>query len=182
MGGNITNDSVATLQNFANAVNALPTSAVNISVKASVDVASINTATTLLTKVANSGLFKDYNASVTVTYKKESSEVDGYDPKPHERIVTYKKDSSEVDGYNPPNLTRTVTYHIVTTGGAGDSGGGGIVKPGANGNNGSGLARIPMVDGTAHANGTVHTGKAFKSGDWRTKDSGVALMGEEGRK
>lgn len=34
------------------------------------------------------------------------------------------------------------------------------------------------VNGTAFANGTV--GKAYKQGDWRTKDSGVALGGELG--
>lgn len=34
------------------------------------------------------------------------------------------------------------------------------------------------VNGTAFANGT--SGRAFKSGDWGTKDSGVALMGELG--
>lgn len=35
------------------------------------------------------------------------------------------------------------------------------------------------VDGTAFAKGT--TGKAYKNGDWRTKDSGVALGGELGQ-
>lgn len=41
----------------------------------------------------------------------------------------------------------------------------------------SGQTTIPMVDGTAYAKGT-----AFKRGDWGTKDSGVALVGELGRK
>lgn len=40
------------------------------------------------------------------------------------------------------------------------------------------------VDGTAHVNGTAYangtTGKAFKQGNWGTKEDGVALMGELG--
>lgn len=36
-----------------------------------------------------------------------------------------------------------------------------------------------VVNGTAHANGTV--GKAFKHGSWGTKENGVALMGELGQ-
>ena len=40
------------------------------------------------------------------------------------------------------------------------------------------------VDGTAHVNGTAFangtTGKAFKQGDWGTKEDGTALMGELG--
>lgn len=39
---------------------------------------------------------------------------------------------------------------------------------------------VGSVNGTAHANGTT-SGRAFKEGNWGTKDSGVALVGELGQ-
>lgn len=45
---------------------------------------------------------------------------------------------------------------------------------------GGGVDGTAHVDGTAFANGTIKkSGRAFKQGDWGTKDSGVALGGEE---
>lgn len=95
----------------------------------------------------------------TVKYNVDSEEVDKYNPKDLTRTVTYKRDSYTVDTYNPSNLYRTVTYTIQTVGSVGVDG-------------------TAHVQGAAFANGT--TGKAFKMGDWGTKDSGVALGGELG--
>lgn len=45
---------------------------------------------------------------------------------------------------------------------------------------GGGVDGTAHVNGTAYSNGTVvRSGRAFKQGDWGTKDSGVALGGEE---
>lgn len=41
-------------------------------------------------------------------------------------IVTFRKESGEVDSFDPPNLDRTVTYHVVTAGGVSVGGGGGL--------------------------------------------------------
>lgn len=83
----------------------------------------------------------------------DESLVKGYTPENKEATVTYSCVHTDVDGYNPPNLIRTVTYVKKEEGTVG-------------------------VDGTAHVDGTA--GKAFKSGTWGTKNSGVALGGELG--
>ena len=66
------------------------------------------------------------------------------------------------------NYINYIISYIVSGGGAG----------GANG--------TANVDGTAFADGTVgkagKSGKAYRQGNWGTKDSGMALMGELGRK
>ena len=107
-------------------------------------------------------------------FSKDSSEPDSYQPDPKTQYVTADLNSSEVDNYNPPPKTMTVWAEIQKR--ASDlwgmiTGGGG-------------------VDGTAHASGTAHvkgtafakgtTGRAFKQGDWGTKENGVALGGELG--
>ena len=40
--------------------------------------------------------------------------------------------------------------------------------------------KAPMVNGTAHVNGTVNGGRAYSKGDWGAKEDGTALMGELG--
>ena len=64
-------------------------------------------------------------------------------------LVTYKKDSSEIDNYDPPNLTRTVTYTLGGYPGApkngSDGGSGGLVQV-----NGS-----LQTSGPARANGNI---------------------------
>lgn len=45
--------------------------------------------------------------------------------------------------------------------------------------NSKGANGVGVVDGTAHSFVDGTTGRAFQSGDWGTKDSGVALGGEE---
>lgn len=107
---------------------------------------------------------------------------DGGDPakyQPPDKTATakYKKDSSEPDNYQPKDKTAKVTFWATIRKKASDlwsklTGGGGV----------DGTAH---VDGTAFVNGTTNkstirkSGKAFKQGDWGTKDSGVALGGEE---
>lgn len=156
---------------------------VNVSVKANVDAASINAATTLLSKVANSGLFKDYSATVNikaVVNEINDSKVQGYKAPPKEGKVKYLVDSSKVDSWAAPpkkgvvnysakvdaltdaqkHKTGTITYkaNIVGLGPA---------------------AGTAHVSGSAKANGS--TGRAFARGDWGIKGNGVALGGELGQ-
>ena len=181
IGEDINNESISKLKRFASAIKGLPTSNVDINVKANVDTGSIESAISILQRVANSGLLQDYNASVTVTYNKDSSEPDNYIPEDKDAFVRYHKESSEVDGYDPPNLHRYVYYHIVTLGGAGAGGSGDIHAAQAADQGWYWANGTAHANGTAFAGGTAESGKAFKSGNWATKESGVALMGELGR-
>lgn len=83
------------------------------------------------------------------------SAVAGYSPEDKTATVTYDVDSSAVDGYNPPNLSRTVTYTISTMG-------------------------TPPGVGAAGVNGTAHVaGTAYAGGNWGTKQTETALVGEK---
>lgn len=81
--------------------------------------------------------------------------------------------SSHMTSMPDLDLSGTITYTVQTVGSA-------------VANIASGVKNIFTggVDGTAHANGTAFasgtTGKAFKQGDWGTKENGVALGGELG--
>lgn len=54
--------------------------------------------------------------NVTVTYTKNSEEVDSYQPDDKEATAKFKKDSSEPDSYQPSNKTATVIYSADTSG------------------------------------------------------------------
>ena len=54
--------------------------------------------------------------NVTVTYTKNSEEVDSYKPDDKEATAKFKKDSSEPDSYQPSNKTATVIYSADTSG------------------------------------------------------------------
>ena len=104
-------------------------------------------------------------------YIKDSSDPDSYQPDNKDATVTFEKDSSEVDSYNPPNIFRKVFYSLVENGSAaGESAAG--KRTGSN-------LKVSDVNGTANAYGTA--GRAFKQGDWSTKKSETALVGELGR-
>lgn len=95
-----------------------------------------------------------------VEYSVEDGEVQAYRPPNKEAVVTYSPDFGAIYGAEPPTLHGKVVYKAE-----------GAVKS--------------EVDGTAHAHGTAFaqgtTGKAYKQGDWGTKDSGIALGGELGQ-
>jgi len=128
-------------------------------------------------KVNDSGVTKDKSAKVSFT--KDSSAADNYKPGDKQAKVIFTKDSSAPDNYHPSDKIATVNYHANTSGlptslpsitryvNYVKTGGGG-------------------VDGTAHANGTASSrgtarkGVAFARGNWGTKDSGTALVGELG--
>ena len=53
--------------------------------------------------------------TVTVTYTKDTSDPDGYQPEPKDGKVTFKKDSSDPDNYQPPPKDGWVTFHKNTS-------------------------------------------------------------------
>ena len=104
----------------------------------------------------------EHDASGTFNWINDSSNVDTWASQIHEStgVVKWKDDVTNVE------------THFEATG---------SVKW-------SGTAPAPATagaNGTAHSNGSAFVngtmGKAYKQGDWGTKDSGVALMGELGR-
>ena len=135
---------------------------VNVSVKADVDSASINTAITSLTQVANSGLFKDYNATVTaiVNYNK------GEQTKPEDMAAKVNYELGTQAG--PKDKTAKVNYALGTQDGP------------KNKTVYVNYVGIGPAAGTAHASGSA--GRAFARGNWGIKGNGVALGGELGRR
>lgn len=161
VGGSATSENVKTLSQFASIVNTLPAKNVDINVKANVDSASINNAMTLLTNVANSGLFKDYNATVTAT-------------------VNYNKGEQT----KPEDMAANVNYNLGTQANPKDKDAKVNYKLGSQANPESKTVYVNYVEqgdavGTAFASGS--TGRAFARGDWGIKGNGVALGGELGQ-
>ena len=184
--GNITTDEtvITDLEHFVSIVNGLSESqTVSINVSANVDSANINSAITLLTNVASSGVFKDYNATVQVgatIAKLDDTVVQNYKAPKKEGEVAYNVNSSVVDAWKSPSKsgivnysasvealtnaqrykTGTITYHARVVG-------------------------FPVVNGTANVNGSAFangtSGKAFKQGDWGVKKTVTALTGELGQ-
>lgn len=161
-----TTDLQADIQNQINTINGLSPeikaalglntsdfeTAVNTIAATDINVdAGVNLDTTALATIQTT--IAGISPEVLVKAGLDSSLVDGYTPENKDATVTYSCVHTDVDGYNPPNLTRTVTYVKKEEGTVG-------------------------VDGTAHVDGTA--GKAFKTGTWGTKNSGVALGGELG--
>ena len=169
---------ISRLTEFKSLVNGMSNKTVTVSVKASVDSENVNKAITLLKDVGNSGVFKNYSATVQVgakistlddtvvkNYKvpakngkvsysvDPASKVYTWTAPPKDGVVNY---SAKVDALtdSQKHKTGTITYKAKIEGGS----------PAA---------------GTAHANGTA-SGHAFARGNWGIKGNGVALGGELG--
>lgn len=186
VGGNIITDdtAVSDLEHFASVVSGMSNQNVTVNVSANVDSANINQAITLLTNVASSGVFKDYNATVQVGAKIatiDDTTVKNYKAPVKEGEVKYSVDpTSSVYTWTTPDKdgvvnysaevealtnaqkykTGTITYKAKVTG-------------------------FPVVNGTANANGTAFangtSGRAFRQGDWGAKRTETALTGELGQ-
>lgn len=105
----------------------------------------------------------------------DDSAIDGWTDANKTATVTYDKDTTEIDSYNPKNLERTVTYHVkIDPSGLQSLNETGILDkthiflPKASGNN--------KLNGTAHINGTAMAG-----GNWGARQGGETLVGELGR-
>ena len=179
--GSATSDKISMLKNFNGIANALKSvGSVVVSVTANVASGAINSAIELLNRIATSGLFKDYNANVTVNTQVDSSGVDSYKPAPKTGKVTYEVDSSKVDAWTAPVKTGTLTYKP------------NVVPLTYNQLNKTGTINYkaniiggPVATGTAFASGSTSSGnvsgRAFARGDWGIKGSGIALAGELGQ-
>ena len=179
--GNIldNDDKVSKLKKFGNIASELASiSKIVIRVSAKVATKAINNALSLLQKVKDSGLFKNYKASVTVQAKVNSTEVDGYQPGEKIGTAKYEVDSSKVASWKPPVKEGTIKYAPsieALTYKQTHKKGTITYTPKIKGD---GLG----VNGTAHVKGTAFAyGTAFKQGDWRTKKEVTALTGELGQ-
>lgn len=176
---------LSSLTEFKSLISGMSNQTVTVSVTANVDSEKINSAIDLLTKVANSGVFKNYTATVQVGAKiatVDDTTVKNYKAPPKEGKVSYSvnPESSVFTWTAPPkngivnysasvealtdaqkHKTGTITYK------ANIIGFGGVVNGTANAN------------GSAFVNGT--SGKAFKQGDWGVKKTTTALTGELGQ-
>lgn len=173
VGGNITIDNVSTLSKFGSVVSSLPPSK-TVTVNTNVDTGAISNIKSTLQGLSDSGLMHNYTATITVNTNVDTSAVDNYSPADKTGKVTYEVDASKVSSWSAPPKTGTVTYNpFVTALTDGQLHKTGTITYKAT------VEGAPVVNGTAHANGTA--GHAFKNGDWSTKDSGTALMGELGQ-
>ena len=172
--GDVTDEKVTTLKGFSGVATALKSvGEIIVSVTANIATDAINGAISLLKSVSESGLFKNYNANVTVNTQVDSSGVDSYQPAPKTGKVTYEVDSSKVDAWTAPHKYGDITYTpYVPELTDSQKNKKGTITYKAN------VVGFPVANGTAYANGTA--GRAFKQGDWSIKDSGTALMGELG--
>ena len=173
VGGNITIDNVSTLSKFGSVISSLPPSK-TVTVNTNVDTGAIANVKSTLQGLSDSGLMHNYTATITVNTNVDTSAVDNYSPADKTGKVTYEVDASKVNSWSAPPKTGTVTYNpSVTALTDGQLHKTGTITYKAT------VEGAPVVNGTAHANGTA--GHAFKNGDWSTKDSGTALMGELGQ-
>lgn len=119
------------------------------------------------------------NETATVTYSKNSTEVDAYQNQKKESSGTVKWDNETgaVDSYasSTKHATGMVAWGNDTTSVRTSFTATGTVKWN-NSADGTAHAR-----GTAYSNGTTRKGVSFAKGDWGTRGSGTALVGELGR-
>lgn len=119
------------------------------------------------------------NETATVTYNKNSSEVDAYQNQKKESTGTVKwgNETGAVDSYasSTKHASGTVSWGNDTSSVRTSFTATGTVKWN-NAADGTAHAR-----GTAYSNGTTRKGIAFARGDWSTRGSGTALVGELGR-
>ena len=169
---------LSSLTEFKSLVSGMTNQTVAVSVTANVDSANINQAITLLTNVANSGVFKDYNATVKVgaaIAKIDDTVVQEYEAPSKEGKVSYSVDpESSVYTWTAPSKDGVVNYNAeVEALTESQKNKTGTITYKAN------IIGLGGAAGTAHASGS--TGRAFARGDWGIKGNGVALGGELGQ-
>ena len=165
------------LAEFKGLIEGMVGQTVDVSVLASVDSESINNAIGLLTSVRDSGVFKDYNANVNVTANDEQARAVFQDVNNtilEDKIVDISEEGSSavlsaLDSINRKTLnSKTVKVNYVT----------GTMPSIPNypgGRDGDSSTPWPLVDGTAHTNGTAYAG-----GNWGAPRTETALTGELG--
>ena len=171
---------LSNLEKFANVVNTLPTSAVTVSVNASVDTDKINKAISALeTLSSKSNLFKTYSANIKVTATPTNTNLG--DEFTGTGEATMEPDKTDFGDVFSGSGTATMTPNTYDFGHVFSGSGTVTLSYSLSGDGTPVVDGTAHVDGTAFAGGTAKSGRAFKAGDWGTKESGVALMGELGR-
>ena len=185
--GELTTDKIDRLSEFSNVASSLSgMSSVKVTATASVNADAINSAKNTLQSLSDSGVMHDYESNVTVNAHINSGEVDSYKPQQKTAIAKYNLDKSAVDKWTPKNKNGTVTYKPKVE-----------ALTDSQKNKTGTITYKAKIEGAGKANGTAHvngsarasgtafaggtTGRAFKQGNWGTKDSGVALGGELGQ-
>ena len=148
---------------FTAAVETLKATEVDVKAGVNLDSTALDTITSTI---------KAITPEMMVTAGLDSSLIDGYNPDNKEAKVNYGVDDSKVKSYRPPNKTAQVIYRAKMNHWTAPTKYGTVIYNAKF--NGGAKAR-----GTAYAKGTF--GKAYKRGDWGTKDSGVAIGGELGQ-
>ena len=175
---------LSSLTEFKSLISGMSSQTVTVSVTANVDSDKINSAIDLLTKVANSGVFKDYNATVKVGAtidKVDDTNVKNYKAPAKKGTVSYSVDeNSKVYSWTAPSKKGTVNYsaevEALTNAQKHKTG---TITYSAK------IKGFPVVNGTANVNGSAFangtTGKAYRHGDWGVKKTETALTGELGQ-
>lgn len=178
--GNIVTDDTAItdLEHFVSIVGGLQNQTVAVNVTANVDSANINQAITLLKGVSDSGVFKNYTATVQVgakIAKIDDTVIQNYQAPEKDGKAVYTVDSTDVDSWTAPDKTGTVNYsaEVEALTDAQKHKTGTITYSAS-------IVGLPTATGTANAEGST-SGRAFARGDWGIKGNGVALGGELGR-
>ena len=176
---------LSSLTEFKSLIDGMSSQNVTVSVSANVDSENVDKAIQLLKDVSNSGVFKDYKATVQVgatiatiddtvvqnyiatekiangkvNWSNDESLVNQFKQKVHEATGQVKWDD------NTDNLKKSFTATGTVNWTSGNN-----VK----------VKVVSNASGTAHADGSA-SGRAFARGDWGIKGNGVALGGELGR-
>ena len=175
---------LSSLTEFKSLVEGMSNQTVAVSVTANVDSANINQAIDLLTKVSNSGVFKDYNATVKVgatIATIDDAKVQNYKAPSKKGKVSYSVDeNSSVYTWTAPSKNGTVNYsaEVEALTNAQKHKTGTITYKAK-------ISGFPVVNGTANASGSAFadgtSGKAYRQGDWGVKKTTTALTGELGQ-
>jgi len=171
---------LSSLTEFKSIVSGMTNQTVTVSVTAKVDSENVNAAIDLLRKVSDSGVFKDYNATVQVgakIAKIDDTVVQNYKAPSKDSTVKYSVDpESSVYTWTAPPKDGVVNYSasVEALTDAQKHKTGTITYKAK-------LEGFPVATGTANADGSAN-GRAFSRGNWGIKGSGVALGGELGRK
>lgn len=219
--GNIIDDStIDNLKQFSDTVNSLSSTTVNVDVNANTE--SITQVKTSLQSLSNSGVMKDYTASVKVNVDSSAiSSLQSAINNVQTKAVTVTASvagtpavtalqtaianvtaktvgvtanvtgtsevnalTAAIDKVNSKSVSVTAsvlgTPNVNALASAIASVKSKTVTVTARYTTSGSLGGANSLNGTAHADGTANTGKAFKQGKWGAEESGTALMGELG--
>ena len=168
------------LTEFKSLVSGMSDKTVAVKVTANVDSDKINGAIDILKKVSDSGVFKNYNATVKVGAiidKVDDAKVKNYKAPDKKSKVSYSVDeNSPVYTWTAPPKDGVVNYSATVdalTDAQKHKTGTITYKAKISG-------FFPVANGTANANGSA-SGHAFARGDWGVKKTETALTGELGQ-